>query len=172
MLIGDVRALELIAPDTASLRHSFAAAALCVPAAAAVRWIDWRSHGVPAPLWHAIGVDLAAYPIGWAGFLLICRPLLQAMGQPGAWPRLVTVWNWCNVAQYAVMLAGTVFELFDASNFVLNVVGLVTLFWGCWIEFRVLRPILAGRAPVAGAIVALDVVIGISLQLVTAALGG
>jgi hypothetical protein len=55
---------------------------------------------------------------------------------------------------------------------VLNVVGLVALFWGCWIEFRVLRPVLAGRAAVAGALVGLDIAIGITLQLATLGLGG
>ncbi len=172
MLIGDTAALDLISTDAAGLRHSFLAAALCLPADAAVRWIDWRNQGMPAPLWHAIGIDLAAFPIGWAGFLLLCRPLLGFVNLTGAWPRLAAVWNWCNVAQYAVMLAGTVFELCGAGAFTLNVVGLVTLFWGCWIEFRVLRPVLCGGAALAGTVVGLDVAIGISLQLVTASLGG
>jgi len=97
---------------------------------------------------------------------------LQVAGQLGAWPRAVAVWNWCNVAQYAVMLAASLFDLFGAGSFVLNVVGLVALFWGCWIEFRVLRPVLAGRAAVAGALVGLDVAIGITLQLATLGLGG
>jgi hypothetical protein len=172
MLIGDPRALDLVAPDAAGLRHSFLAAALCLPAEAALRWVAWRQQGVPSPHWHAVAVNLLLYPIGWIGFLLLCRVTLRTVGQLGAWPRAVAVWNWCNVAQYAVMLAASLFDLFGAGSFVLNVVGLVALFWGCWIEFRVLRPVLAGRAAVAGALVGLDVAIGITLQLATLGLGG
>jgi hypothetical protein len=117
-------------------------------------------------------VNLALYAINWAGFLLVARALLRPLDQAGAWPRLVAVWNWSNVAQYVVLLAASLFQLLRAGSFVLNVVSLVSLFWSSWIEFRALRPVLGGSVKAAAVLVAVDIGLGILTQVATVSLGG
>lgn len=171
MVVGQPLAPGAIGAAPGEIRHSFAAVLFCLPVAALTRWLMWRDQGMPASHWHAIALDFTLFVIGWTGFLLLSRPVLAAFGEQRAWPRMVAVWNWCSVAQYGVLLGADLFALLGAGGFVLNVVGLVSLFWQTWIEWSALRPV-AGSPLRAAALVALDFAIGVLIQLPMVALGG
>ncbi len=171
LLVGVAPRPSDIAETPDSVLHSFAAALFCLPGLGFSRWLDWRDQGPASPIWHAASVNLGLFVIGWVAFLLLARVTLQNTNEMRAWPRLVAVWNWCNLAQYAVQFLGDQFQLFHAAPFTLNVVGLVSLFWQTWIEWCALRVVLSSPW-IAALLLGFDFVLGILGQSLAVSLGG
>ncbi len=182
-LAGGLRAAFLLAqgrPDglirvatgPSAVPRSFAAALICLPLFAALRWMEWKAGARPPHPEHALVVEFLAYVIGWAGFALISRNLLTAMGRPERWGLFVTVWNWSNVAQYSMLLLAAVPDLLGAPPLVAETIGLVALGWALWLEWFVARLTLSVSAAMALLPVLLDLILGIVLSGLSRSLGG
>ncbi|MBV9735076.1 MAG: hypothetical protein JO209_04140 [Acidisphaera sp.] len=153
-------------------RRSFWAAAICLPAFVVLRLLDWADGALPSAPAHALALGILGYATGWAGFAVATRPLVVLLGRAGRWPRFIAVWNWCNVAQYVLLLAAAVPDLLGAPAFVDQAAGLVALGWALWLEWYATRLALdLGALPAAG-LVSLDVLIGVVVAGVTSALSG
>ncbi len=150
--------------DMGGAARSFWAAAISAPALLAMRLIDWTVQGRPPAPGHALGLDLLMFVIGWAGFAIISRTLVAAMGRAGRWPGFIAIWNWCNVVQYALLLAAAIPVLLRAPEPVQQVSELIAIGWALWLEWFATRIALDIPGMAAAGLVALDLSIGLLLS--------
>jgi hypothetical protein len=151
----------------ATARRSFWAMALCLPLFAALRLLDWTQGGMPRRLGHAVALEAGSFVIGWVGFLLLSRPLAAWFGRAGRWPRYVAVWNWCNVAQYALLAASELPALLGAPLWAQQMAALVAVFWAIWLEWFATRLALELGLWTAALLTALDIGLGAGLSALT-----
>jgi hypothetical protein len=167
---GRPDAMRFIEPSAAGAARSFWAAIVCLPAYLCLRLIDWAEGGAPLRLGHALGIDLLGYVIGWAGFAVLSHRLATMLGRGERWPRFIALWNWCNVAQYVLLVGAAIPQLLAAPLWVQQVAGLVALGWALWLEWYAARIALLVSRPTAAAMVAVDVLIGVMIAWVSSGL--
>ena len=172
---GRAEGIRLLEFDAAAAMqvaaHSFWAAAVCLPAFAALRALDWAEGGVPAEPVRGALLDLLGYAVGWAGFALLSRSVAALLGRAALWPRFVTVWNWCNVLQYLALLAATVPQALGLPDLIGETVWLVAMGWALWLEWFATRAALEVPGVQAAGLVVLDVALGVLLAALTAYAG-
>jgi len=112
---------------------------------------------------HDFALDLLSYVIGWIGFALLSRPVVEAMGAAPHWPRFIVVWNWCNVVQYLLLVVASVPGLLGAPGLVQQAVSLVAIGWALWLEWFAIKLALEVSTPAALGLVGLDLSIGLAL---------
>jgi hypothetical protein len=161
---GRPEALDYVEPGLDGARRSFWAAAVCLPLFAALRIVDWLNAGGPL---HAFGIDLLGYIVGWAGFALMSRPLADWMGCGERWPRFIAAWNWCNVAQYALLVAAAAPGWLDAPAWASEAAGLIALGWAVWLEWYAARLTLNVGALAAAAMTGADFLLGLVVASLT-----
>ena len=83
------------------------------------------------------------------------------------WPRFITLWNWCNVVQYLMLVAAALPGLLGLPDVVGQTAWLVALGWALWLEWFMTGLALAIPAPMAATLVILDVAIGLIVAGVT-----
>jgi hypothetical protein len=159
--------LAFVEASPAGALRSFWAAAICLPAFLALRLFAWGAEGIPggASLPLALLVELIGNVIGWVGFALASRPLAEAMGRGGAWPRFLAAWNWTSVVQHLVMLAVVLpGGAFGTPGTVSQALGIVALGYAVWLEWFVARGALRVPGMAAAGFVLLDLAIGLFLH--------
>jgi hypothetical protein len=158
--------------DMRAAARSFWAAAVALPAFLCLRLMDWSAEGLPTHPGHTAALDLLSFVIGWAGFAVISRRMVAAMGRGTAWPRFVAAWNWCNVVQYLLLVVAGIPLLLGAPDWVDQTAGLVALGWALWLEWFAARVTLQVPGFAAAGLVLADIVLGLILSGATeAALG-
>jgi hypothetical protein len=85
----------------------------------------------------------------------------------GRWPRYVAVWNWCNVAQYALLAASELPALLGAPLWAQQMAALVAVFWAIWLEWFATRLALELGLWTAALLTALDIGLGAGLSALT-----
>lgn len=160
---GRAEAMTRIEQGMEGARRSFLAALLCLPLFALLRLLDWTLAGLPPRPGHALTLDLLGYAVGWAGFALLSRPLVAFLGRAPLWPRYITVWNWCNFAQYVLLTLGALPELFGLPGIVQQTAALVAFGWAIWLEWHATRLALEIGAVPAALFTLLDLAIGVAL---------
>jgi hypothetical protein len=150
--------------------RSFWAAGVALPAFLCLRLLDWAADGLPPHPGHAWALDLLFYVIGWAGYAVLSRPLVAALGRAQHWPRFIAVWNWCNVVQYLLLVVAGIPLLLGAPDWVDQTTSLVALGWALWIEWFAARVALQVSGFAAFGMVMLDIGLGLLLSGVTGAL--
>jgi len=169
---GRVDGLRLVENDLAGAARSFWAVAVCLPAFICLRLLDWTESGLPASPAHDFIADLLFYAIGWAGYALLSRPVVELLGRGASWPRYIAAWNWCNVIQYFLLVAAGLPELLGAPDWLSQAAQLVALGWALWLEWFAARAALEiPRLPAAG-LVALDLALGLLLAGLNGAVSG
>jgi hypothetical protein len=166
--------LLILAPPTAEMAvaaRSFWAMALCLPAFLCLHLLDWADGGMPAEPARALMADLLAYVIGWVGFALLSHRLAGGMGRGDFWPRFITVWNWCNVVQYLMLVTAALTGLLGLPPLLAQTVWLVAAGWALWLEWYATRLALAVPGGAAAAMVGLDFSLGLFLVAVTGTVG-
>lgn len=166
---GRADGLDLLGatPSDASMdvaARSFWAMALCVPALLALHLIGWVETGIPADATLELVRDIAGYVVGWLGFAALSHVLAQRLGRAGRWPRFVTIWNWCNVVQYLMLVASALPGLLGLPDWIGETVWLVALGWALWLEWFATRLALDVSGPTAAGLVALDLALGLFLS--------
>ena len=111
--------------------------------------------------------DLLGFVIGWLGFALVSYRVAGALGRRAMWPRFITLWNWCNVVQYLMLVAAALPGLLGWPEVVGQTAWLVALGWALWLEWFMTRLALGLPAPMAATLVILDVAIGLIVAGVT-----
>ncbi|MGG5808654.1 hypothetical protein [Falsiroseomonas sp. CW058] len=144
--------------------RSFFAAVICLPAFLALRFFGWSEFGAPeAGLLRPLAAEVTGYAIAWVVFALASLPLAQAWGRGAQWPRFICAWNWTNAVQYLVLLALTLPGSLGLPGWAAQALTLAGLGYAIWLEWFVARHALAVLPLQAGAIVGLDLAIGLFL---------
>jgi hypothetical protein len=164
---GRPEGLRFVEADMAGAARSFWAAAVCLPAFICLRLLAWTESGLPPQLAHAFGVDVLFYVIGWAGYAVLSRPVVAALGRGRRWPRYIAAWNWCNVVQYFLLVAAGLPGLLGAPEWLDQTCQLIALGWALWLEWFAARLALEIPALPAAGLVALDVALGLLLVAFT-----
>jgi hypothetical protein len=157
---------EISPPAGAELgaARSFWAAAISVPALIGMRLIDWTAQGVPGRPGHTLALDLLVFVVGWTGYAILSRTVVARLGRGPRWPLYITVWNWCNVVQYALLLLGSLPMLLRAPEPVSQATALVALGWALWLEWFATGLALDLPGMPAAGLVALDLSVGLLLS--------
>lgn len=146
--------------DLAGAARSFWAIVVALPAFVFLRVVG--NAATPAPV-HDFALDLLSYIIGWIGFALLSRPVVEAIGAAPRWSRCIVVWNWCNVIQYLLLVLAAVPGLLGAPLLVQQVATVVAIGWALWLEWFAIKLALEVTALPAVGLVALDLAIGLAL---------
>ena len=157
---GRAEGLRYADSDLAGAARSFWAIAVALPAFICLRLLSGNAGAVPA---HDFALDLLSYIIGWIGFALLSRPVVEAMGAAPRWPRFIVVWNWCNVVQYLLLVLAAVPGLVGAPVLVQEAASLIAIGWALWLEWFAIRLALEVSTLPAIGLVALDLSIGLAL---------
>ena len=155
--------LRFIEPDMAGAARSFWAAVVCLPAFVCLRLLAWTESGLPPHPARAFGIDVLSYIIGWAGYAVLSRPVVNALGRGWRWPRYIATWNWCNVVQYLLLVVAGLPGLLGAPEWLDQTCQLIALGWALWLEWFAARLALEIPSLPAAGLVALDVGLGLLL---------
>lgn len=146
--------------DLGGAARSFWAIAVALPAFICLHAMARDTGPVPA---HDFALDLLSYIIGWIGFALLSRPVVEAMGCALHWSRFIVVWNWCNVVQYLLLVIAAVPGLLGASPLVQEAASLIAIGWALWLEWFAIKLALGISTLAALGLVGLDLSIGLAL---------
>jgi hypothetical protein len=155
-------------PDQVAVaRRSFWAVAVCLPAFVCLHLLDQKASGAAASSARAFAADLCGFVIGWLAFALASHRVANVLGRGEHWLRFITLWNWCNVVQYVMLVVAALPGLLGLPEVVSQTAWLVALGWALWLEWFMTGLALSVPAPMAAALVVLDVGIGLFVASVT-----
>ena len=166
---GRPEGLRYADSDLAGASRSFWAVAVALPAFICLRLLGGNGGAMPA---HDFALDLLSYVIGWVGFALLSRPVVEMMDAAPRWPRFIVVWNWCNVVQYLLLVLAALPGLLGAPELVRESVSLFAIGWALWIEWFAIKLALEVSTLAALGLVGLDLSIGLALTALGQALAG
>ena len=139
--------------------YSFRAAAICLP----IFMFFKDQTSAPADLALSLVVDLLLFVAAWAGFALASLSLAKALGVADSWPRFIAAWNWSAVVQYLALAALSLPGLLLGNGALLDLGGLLALFYALWLEWFVARHALRLSPLGAAGFVAIDLAIAVFL---------
>ena len=163
---GRPEGLADIPSDMDGAARSFRAAAVALP-------LFLLLLATEGPLLSPPGLTLQVlgYAIAWAGYAVLSHRLVGALGKGARWPRFIAIWNWVNVVQYLLLLAGALPTLAGAPDWLAQTAALAAQGWALWLEWYAIRLALDTTGPLAAAVMAPDVLLGVVLALAMAAAG-
>jgi hypothetical protein len=139
--------------------YSFRAAAICLP----IFMFFKDQTSTPDDVVLTLFVDLLLFAASWAGFALASLYLARALGVAEAWPRFIAAWNWSAVVQYLALAVLSLPGLLLGRGGLLDLGGLLALFFAVWMEWFVARHALRLSPLGAAGFVALDLGIAVFL---------
>ena len=139
--------------------YSFRAAAICLP----IFMFFKDQTSTPADVALTLVVDFLLFAASWAGFALASLYLARALGVAEAWPRFIAAWNWSAVVQYLALAVLSLPGLLLGRGGLLDLGGLLALFFAVWMEWFVARHALRLSPLGAAGFVALDLGIAVFL---------
>ena len=87
-----------------------------------------------------IGRMLLVDLVAWLGFAAFSEFVLRRARLAARWPRMITVWNWCNVVQITLLLPAALPGLVPGCpSWVRLWVALVFWGWAMWLDWRAVR---------------------------------
>ena len=146
---------------------SFNAAVIVAPAYALLLIIRLGEVDARAGPVAVIAVEILAYVIGWVAFPLIMIYVCDRIGRFDRYLRYIVAHNWSNVIQIALFLAVTLISkgfLGGAHSVLLGLAATAAILFYQWFIARTALDITGGGA---AAIVGLDLIISILINLVT-----
>lgn len=156
-------------PDAAAVaRRSFWALVFCLPAFLCLHLLDQRAAGgAVGGTARGFAAELLGFVIGWLGFALTSYEVAGLLGRREMWPQFITLWNWCNVVQYLMLVAAALPGLLGLPDILGQTAWLVALGWALWLEWFMTGLALSVPGPMAAMLVILDVTIGLIVAGVT-----
>jgi hypothetical protein len=161
----------LVLGDDTTVARSFWAFAFCIPSVICRLLMTWVVSGIPAHAAHMAARDAMVFAIGWLIFVELTYRLAVPLGWTERWGRFIAVWNWCNVAEGVLIVAGAIPAVLGAPGIVVQVSALVTIGWALWVEWFGIRVTLGISSSGAAALVIVDQLIGVFLGSLAITLG-
>ncbi len=158
--------VALIADDTGTTGASFWAIAFCIPSVVCRVLMSWLETSMPADGGHEIARELIIFVLGWLIFVEATYWIARSMGSAARWRRFIVVWNWCNVIEGVLVIAGAIPGLLGVPDTLDEAFQLITVGWALWLEWYATRVALGVDGFTAFGLVLLDQAIGIVLGAV------
>jgi hypothetical protein len=168
---GQAHGAMLIEDTPEGAARSFWAAAICLPGFLALMLIGWADDAPAAGVAYALLVQLIAHAGGWAGFAVASQAVVQAAGRGAEWPHFIAAWNWANIVQYLLLLAVSLPPMLGLPRPLASALAIATLGYQLWLVWFVSRTTLRSGG-LAIAVVGLDLMVGVAVAAVAAALAG
>lgn len=163
----------LIASSMEAARHSFLAAAICLPLFIVLRLIAWGVQGAPpAGVPVALAGELVGYSLGWVGFALASKVMAEQATRAAEWPQFIAAWNWTNIVQYLLLVVLLVPTALGLPAWLGNALGLAAVGYAMWLEWFVTRSVLGVQGATAVMFVLLDLAIGLFIGGITGRIAG
>ncbi|MBW4092512.1 MAG: hypothetical protein HIU82_15605 [Proteobacteria bacterium] len=167
---GRPEGLRAMPADMAGAARSFLAAAVGLPPFLILLAIGARGGG-PSLTPPVLILQMLGYVISWAGYAVLSHRLVAALGKEARWPRFIAAWNWVNVVQYLLLLAGVLPALAGAPVWLAQTAALLGQGWALWLEWYAIRLALDTTGLLAAAVMAPDVVLGVAVAMALTAAG-
>lgn len=168
---GRADGVALVADDVGTTAGSFWAIAFCIPSIVCRVLMAWVGTGPPADAGHEIARELLIFLVGWLVFVEASYWLARLLGVQHRWRRFIGVWNWCNVIEGVLVIAGAIPGLLGAPDAINETCQLITLGWALWLEWYAVRLSLGVDGFAAAGLVILDQAIGLLLGAAALGLG-
>jgi len=172
LAVGRPLAALTLADDLATTVKSFWAMALCLPLVVGRVFLLWADIGTPDDAWQGIARELAIFVVGWLIFVELTHVFTGATGRQKLWRRFLVVWNWCNVIEGVMVVAGGIPGLLGALDLIAETAQVVMLGWALWLEWYAARVTLAIGGLAAAGLVMMDQAIGLMLGSLALSLVG
>ena len=163
---GRPEGLRFVEADMAGAARSFWAAAVCLPAFVCLRLLAWTESGLPPHAGACVRDRPAVLRHRLGRLRRAVAPVVAALGRGRRWPRYIAAWNWCNVAQYSLLVAAGS-GLAWRAGLADQTCQLIALGWALWLEWFAARLALELPPLPAAGLVALDVALGLALVALT-----
>lgn len=167
---GHPEGLRLVDHGDTGVARSFWAIPLSLPAIVCLKLLAWVPSGLPANAPLALGRYLLLFLVGWLAFVVISHHLAGLLDRRARWPRLVAVWSYCSVIENTLFALGTLPGALGAPPPLAELCEVVTLGWALWLDWYAIRLALDVSALAAGALLAVDVGIGLAMGVLVATL--
>ncbi len=159
-----------VAGDRKTITRSFWSIALCLPSVLVRLLMSWAVTGVPADWLHSASREVIVFVLGWLVFVEVTHLLAPLMGRSDRWGQFIALWNWCNVIEGALVIAGGIPGMLGAPPVVDQACELITIGWALWLEWYAARLAFSVGTLTAVSLVLLDQSIGIFLAALAIAL--
>jgi len=163
LALGRADGMALVGDDQGTTAGSFWAIAFCLPSVVCRVLMSWIETAVPASGGHEMARELIIFVLGWLMFVEATYWLARLLGLVHRWRRFIVVWNWCNVIEGVLVIAGGVPGLLGVPAAIDEACQLITLGWALWLEWYATRLSLGIDGFSALGLVVLDQAIGIIL---------
>ena len=160
---GRADGVVLVPDDRKTIVRSFWSIALCLPTVICRLLLSWVDTGIPDHAAHLAAREVMVFVLGWLVFVEVTHRLAPMIGQAGRWGRFIVVWNWCNVIEGLLVVAGGIPGLLGAPAIIDQAAELITIGWAIWLEWYATRLAFDVKPVTAIWLVLLDQSIGILL---------
>jgi uncharacterized membrane protein YdcZ (DUF606 family) len=160
LALGKPDGVVLVSGDRASTASSFWAIAFCLPSVICRLLMTWVATGIPPHAAHLAARELVVFVVGWLVFVEVTHRLAGPMGRADRWGRFIALWNWCNVVEGVLVVAGLILGAPEIGD---EACQLVTIGWAVWLEWYATKLTFGVGATSAVGFVLLDQAIGIML---------
>ena len=167
---GRADGVVLVPADRSSVARSFWSIAFCLPSVICRLLMSWADTGIPSDAVHLAARQVIVFVLGWLMFVEVTHRLAPVLGRAQRWGRFIALWNWCNVIENMLVLAGGLPGLFGAPAVIDEACQLIAIGWALWLEWYATRLALGVGPLTAVSLVLLDQSIGILLASVAVAL--
>lgn len=162
---GNPEGLRLVENDHASVRYSFWAIPLCLPAVIGMKLMSWGSTKMPPQAALNMGRYLLLFVIGWLLFVWVSHHLSAALKTQARWPRFIALWAYCSVIGNTLAALGTVPGLLGVPSMLSQASEVVTYGWAIWLEWYAIRLSLEVGGLTAAGLVVLDILISVAMAV-------
>jgi hypothetical protein len=160
---GRADGIALVHGDRHTVTQSFWSIALCVPSVFCRLLMSWAASGLPKDAGHAATREVVVFLLGWLVFVEVTHWLVPVIGRGERWGRFIAIWNWCNVLEGILVIAGGIPGMLGAPAIVDQAFELIMIGWALWLEWYATRLALGVGALTAMSFVVLDQSLGVLL---------